>query len=169
NAIAPSLVQQSGFGSSPRSRMPWHRSTGGSVIRPTRQRRNGRRERSGTGWQHGPEERPFVSPETLRSCRESNRFLHIRIGGGSLAILFVGGEAREAEHRQRNVARAFGRQEVTVVDTAETRQQTQPHPAILLKLGNLVGVDNVSNVAGYHPFVPCRPGRRHFRPIACKR
>src|SRR5688572_8774334 len=63
-----------------------------------------------------PEKRPLVASEAAHLLCEVYRLLNIRIVGCVLAVLFVGRQARKAEHRQRDVTRSFGWQKVAVMD-----------------------------------------------------
>src|ERR1043166_1074051 len=99
----------------------------------------------------GPEKRPFIADEaTCLSC-EVDRLLHVRIGGGVLAVLLVGGKARKAEHRERDVTLSFGWQKVAVMDAAEARHQIKPHRTISLEFGELVRTKLVTHVTCNHP------------------
>ena len=99
---------------------------------------------------HGSEERSLKADEAASLLGEGDRFLNVRISGAVFPILFVGREAREAEHREGNVARPFRWQEVPVVDAAESRQQFQPHPAVSFEFGEFFLVDLVSQVTSDH-------------------
>src|SRR5581483_4114344 len=62
----------------------------------------------------------------------------------------IGGEAREAEEGERDIAFAFGGQKIAVMRAAEARHERQPHLRILFKLRDLLIVDDVTNIAGDH-------------------
>ena len=55
-----------------------------------------------------PEERPFIADETARLFCEGHRLRNVWIGASVLAVLFVGREARKAEHRQGHITFSFG-------------------------------------------------------------
>jgi hypothetical protein len=100
-----------------------------------------------------PEKRPFVTDETARFLCKGNRLLNVWINCSVFAVLFVGREARKAEHRQGHVTFSFGWQKVAVMDTAEPRHQIKPHCAIRLKVGDPVRMHLVSQVTCNHAVI----------------
>src|SRR6185295_11777637 len=89
--------------------------------------------------------------EAARLHGKGYRLLNVRVFSGILAVLLIGGKARKAEHRQGNIAIAFGRQEVAVVNSAEPRQQFKPHRAVSLELGDLAQRNLITQITGNHP------------------
>src|SRR5712671_4467496 len=100
-----------------------------------------------------PKKRPFVTDEATGLFCKSHRLLDVWIGGSVLAVLFIGGEARKAEHRQSDVTCSFGRQKIAVMSAAEPRHQVKPHRAVSLEVGQLVQCDLVTQVTSNHPVV----------------
>src|ERR1700687_4222695 len=85
-----------------------------------------------------PKKRPFITDEAARLFCEGYRLLNVWIGTGVLAVLFVGRKARKAEHRQGDVTRSFGWQEVAVMNAAKPRHQIKPYCTVSFEVGEPV-------------------------------
>src|SRR5262249_39388376 len=81
---------------------------------------------------------------------EGHRFLNVRIDAGVLAVLPVGRKAGKAEHRQRDITRAFRWQKVAVMDTAKPWHQVEPHCSVGFEVGELAQFDLIAQVTGSH-------------------
>src|SRR5262249_41352777 len=66
------------------------------------------------------------------------------------AVLLVGRQRREGEHRNRDVVRSLVRKKIAVMRAAELVDQRNPHPAVDLELLHLERVDFVAKIAGDH-------------------
>lgn len=100
--------------------------------------------------EHRPEEAAFVADDAARFLGVAERGLAGRIVHRAFAVALVFGEAREREHRERDVVRPFGRQEVAVMRAAELLDERNPHLAVRFELVELVRIDDVAKEAGDH-------------------
>src|ERR1700694_3219721 len=110
-------------------------------------------DRSRKQW---PKKGPFITDEAARLFCEGYGLLNIRIRTSVLALLFVGGEARKAKHRQGDVTLSFGWQKIAVMDAAEPRHQVKPHCTVSFEVGELVRIDFVAQVTSNHSVVLLR-------------
>lgn len=100
--------------------------------------------------EHRPEERALIAEDAARLLGVAEGRLALRILEGLDPVLLVRGERREGEGRERDVVRALRGQQITVVHSAELAHERDPQLAVVLELLELVGVEDVAEVAGDH-------------------
>lgn len=108
--------------------------------------------------EHGAEEAAFVTDDAARFLRVAEGGLAGRIVLRAFAVTLVFGKARKREHRERDIARAFGRQEVAVMRAAELLDERDPHLAVRFELIEFVRIDDVAKEAGDHGRSRCNEG-----------
>lgn len=108
--------------------------------------------------EHRPEEAALVADDAPRVLRVAECGLAGRIGLRAFAVALVVGEAGEREHRERDVARAFGWQEVAVMRAAELLDERNPHLPVGFEFDEFVRIDDVAEEAGDHGRSRCCDG-----------
>gem|GEM_PF-5519095 len=100
--------------------------------------------------QNGPKEAALVTQNAAGLFRvlESGQAVGVLQGAG--AVVLVQRQAGKAEQGQRHIVGAFRWQKIAMVLPAKLFHQGHPELAVVLKLLELVGVDDVAQVAGDH-------------------
>src|SRR3546814_9065012 len=95
-------------------------------------------------------ERALVAQYTTRLVTDPVGGDELRIAAEQRPVVFIAGQAVEAEQRQGQVTRALGRQEIPVVPPAVLVDQAHPFLREALESLGLGGVDRVMHDAGDH-------------------
>jgi hypothetical protein len=100
-----------------------------------------------------PEKRTFITDEAARLSCEGHCLLNVWIGASVLTVLFVSREAGKAKHSHGDITLSFGWQKVAVMYATEPWHQLKPHCTVSFKVGELIRIDLVTQVAGNHPLL----------------
>src|SRR3989344_5637547 len=100
--------------------------------------------------EHRPQKAPLIVEDELFIFGEFEGGNALWVAHRLLAVTFVGRQAWKGEHRHGDVVGAFGWQEIAVMLATEFFYQGDPQFSVMLDGLELVGVDNVFQVAGDH-------------------